>query len=368
MKNYMYLPISLLILLISCSPNNDQSKIVLNTSGYPDSTKIYLWKVETESSDSGYIINNNLVFSADVDEPTRFNIRTVFKTRAEFEIKYFWKENTLLTISAEKGNMKNAKFEGSVIQIQANGIDTIKNQLQQKNISLRQEYDNWDKDDKEGRLAIRKKGNEITQSIKDVEINYVKNNPDELLSAITLNQLKNYTIPKDKTQELYENLSLENKSTKYGMNVKNFLDTSHDLKVGDQAIKFQLPDLNGNLVGLDDFKGKYILLDFWGSNCGACRMGNPNILNNYKAYREKGFEIISISFDKNKESWANAVEKDSMIWTTVCDLKGTNGDVIMAYNAYLMPTYYLIDPNGVIIYKHLGPFQFDEILKDIFPN
>ena len=366
MKNYKFIPISLFILLISCNPNEEHSKIVLETTGFADSTKIYLVNTETVCTDSGYIINNNLVFNADVDEPTKFLIRPIFKTRADFRVKTFWKENKLLTIKAEKGKLDNAKIEGSVIQLQADAVDASKNHLKQINDSLLKAYRSWDKEDTEGRLAVRRKGKEIMQAITDVETNYVKNNPDELYSAITLKQLMSYTIPKAETKAIYENLSVEMKATKYGITIKKFLDLSRDLKIGDQAVDFQLPDLDGNLVGLKKFKGKYILLDFWGSGCGPCRMENPNLLRYYKAYREKGFEIISISFDKNRDDWANAVEKDSMIWTTVCDLRGSDGDVIMTYNAYLMPTYYLIDPNGVIIDKHLGGGQLDNMLNKIF--
>lgn len=367
MKNFKYFPISLLILLMSCNPNENNSKIVLETTGFADSTKIFLVNTETVRTDSGYIINNNLVFYADVDEPTKFFIKPVIRTRADIDVKYFWKENKLLTIKGEKGNLEYAKVEGSVIQIQADAVDASKNHLKQINDSLLSVYKSWDKEDTEGKSAIRKKGKEITQAITDVEINYVKNNPDELYSAITLKQLMTYTIPKEKTKALYENLSVEMQETKYGITIKKYLDLSLDLKIGDQAADFQLPDLDGNLVGLNDFKGKYILLDFWGSGCGPCRMENPNLLRYYKAYREKGFEIISISFDKNRDDWANAVEEDSMIWTTVCDLRGIDGDVMMTYNAYLMPTYFLIDPNGVIIEKFLGRGgPLDNKLKEIF--
>lgn len=213
---------------------------------------------------------------------------------------------------------------------------------------------------------MRAEGKEVTKAITDADVNYIKDNPDELFSVITLKRLMTYTIPKDKTRELYESLSVEMQSTKYGMAVKKFLDLSLDLKVGDRAVDFQLPDLDGNMVGLNDFQGKYILLDFWGSGCGPCRMENPNLLRYYKAYREKGFEIISISFDKSREAWAKAVEKDGMIWTTVCDLKGGDGDVIMTYNVYFMPTYFLINPEGIIIDKFLGAGQLDSRLEEIF--
>lgn len=368
MKNYICFPISLFIFLMSCSQNDNPSKIILQTTGFADSTKIYLYNSEKATQDSGYIVNNNLVFSVDVDEPTQFSIRPVIKTRADIDIKSFWKEDKQVTIRAEKGNLKNAIVEGSEIQKQVDIIEASKSHLKQPLDSIRTEYRSVPGEDTEKREALRTEGKEIEQLIIDVDVDYIKNNPDELFSVITLKQLMTYTIPKDKTKALYENLSVEMQSTKYGITVKKFLDLSLDLKIGDKAVDFQLPDLDGNLVGLNNFKDKYILLDFWSSGCGPCRLENPNLLRNYKAYREKGFEIISISLDKNREDWANAVKKDSMIWTTVSDLKGSDGEIPMTYNVYFMPTYYLIDPNGVIIDKFLGRGQLGEKLKVIFPN
>jgi len=368
MKNYIYFPISLFIFLMSCNQNDNQSKIILETTGFADSTKIYLSDLENETTDSGYIINNNLVFSVDIDEPTQFNIRPVIKTRADIDAKFFWKESKLLTIRAEKGKLKNASVEGSEIQLQADVVEANKTPLRQSNDSLMKVYRSLPKEDTEKIMAVRTKGKEITQAIKDVEINYVKDNPDELFSVITLKQLMSYKIPKDETRALYENLSAEMKSTKYGITIKKYLELSRELKIGDKAVDFQLPDLDGNLVGLNNFKGKYILLDFWGSGCGPCRLENPNLLRNYRTYRDKGFEIIGISYDKNRENWANAVKKDSMIWTTVSDLQGNDSEVIMTYKVYFFPTYFLIDPDGVIIDKFLGTGQLDEKMKETFPN
>ncbi len=370
MKKYLYFPILLFIILMSCNQNENHSKINIKLSGYADSTKIYLFNHETEKQDSGYIINNNLDFFVEVNEPTLFSIRTVFdyKKREEFENKLFWKEGNLLTIKAEKGNLKNAKIEGSVIQKQADIVESGKFRLQQINDSLVKEYRALPKEETEKRLALRAQGREITQALKDVETDYVKHNPDQLYSAFILKRLMTYEIPKDKTQELYENLSDKMKATKYGLSIKKYLDLSLDLEIGDKAPDFQLPDLDDNLIGLSKFEGKYILLDFWSSNCGPCILELPNMLENYQKYKEKGFEIISISFDRKKEDWSKAVKDYNMIWTSVSDLKGGDGDVIMTYKVYFMPTYFLLDPDGIIIDKFMGTGQLDEKLKQIFPN
>ncbi len=293
-------------------------------------------------------------------------LHPVMKTRADIDVRYVWKENRQLTIRAEKGNLKNALVEGSELQLEADLVKSEKDDLQRLNDSLLKAYRSLEDKKSEEGLALRARGIEITQAMSDVDINFIKNNPDELYSAITLKQLMTYTIPKDKTEALYGILSAEMQATRYGISIKKYLEISRDLKVGDKAVDFQLPDIDGNLVGLGDFQGKYILLDFMSSGCGPCRMENPNLLRNYKAYKDQGFEIISISFDKNREDWVNAVKKDSMIWTTVCDLKGRDGDVIMTYKVYFMPTYFLIDPEGMIIDKFKGSGQLDERLKEIF--
>lgn len=351
---------------MSCNHNDNSSLILLEITGYADSTKIYLVDTEQMTSDSGYIVNNHLVFDVDIDEPKKFIIRPVFKTRENYQVRNFWKENRQLTIRAEKGNLKNAMVEGSEIQIQADIVKASKGKLIQLNDSIYGVYKSLENNKSEEGLALRARGKEITEAIKDVDVNYIKDNPDKLYSAITLKQLMTYTIPITETEALYENLSAEMQSTKYGLAIKKYLDLSRDLQIGDKAIDFQLPDLDGNLVGLGDFHGKYVLLDFWGSGCGPCRMESPNLLRNYKEYRDKGFEIISISFDKNREDWANAVKKDSMIWNTVCDLNGGDGDVIMTYKVYFLPSYFLIDPDGVIIDTWKGTGQLDDRLSEIF--
>jgi peroxiredoxin len=367
MKNLLPILISLIIFLISCMPEDNKSEILLETTGYADSTKIYLVDTETTVDiDSGYIVNNRLVFNVEVVEPTRLMIRPVFKTREDFQVRYIWKEDRQLIVRAEEGNLKNAVVEGSVIQIQADLIKASKDKLNMQNDSLLRVYNSMEDRSSEEAKAIRAKGRSIVEEIADVDVNYIKDNPNNIYSAIILKQLMTYTIPKDETEALYENLSEEVKSTKYGISIKNYLELSRDLKAGDRAVDFKMPDINGEMVGLSDFLGKYILLDFWSSGCGPCRMESPNLLRNYNEYRDKGFEIISITFDRDRDAWEKAVKKDGMIWTTLFDHKGSDGDVIMTYKVYFMPTYFLIDPDGIIIDTWKGTGQLDGKLSDVF--
>ncbi len=366
MKKYTYLTILLFFFLVSCRQSDNHSKIILQTIGFSDSTLIYLDNSITRNTDTGYIIDNNLVFSAETDEPTRFTIRPIYKRGVDYDMKSFWKEDKKVTIKALTGKLKTAIVEGSEIQKQLDIINASKAPLKRLNDSLLAEYRKLSREETEKRLELRTQGKKIAKAISDVEVDYIKNNSNELYSVITLKNLMSYTISKTQTKELFENLSDKLKSTKYGLNIQKYLDLSTDFKIGDKAKDFQLPDLEGNLFGLSSFKGKYILLDFWSANCGPCIMEIPVLLENYKKYRDKGFEILSVSLDKKREDWENMVKNKGMIWITVGDLEGLDGDIPMTYSVYYMPTYYLINPDGIIIDKILGRGQLDEKIKKLF--
>ena len=368
MKNYIFLTILIFVFLISCEKANNRSKIILRTTDFSDSTKIYLANIEKEIADSGYIINNLLVFVVNTNELTHYCVYPVIKTREEIDYRFFWKENKRLTIIAKKGHLKEAKVQGSEIQKQADILDANKAQLRRKLDSVQNLYRSLPTEDTNYRMRIKTEGKNIEQALTEKDVTYIKNHPNELYSAITLENIMRFSLPKNRTKELYDNLNNNIQSSKYGLLVRNYLQLSGELNVGDKAIDFQLPDLNGKIISLNKFKGKYVLLDFWYSNCGPCRKANPNLLKNYRAYRDKGFEIIGISFDKNRELWESTIKKDSIAWITVSDLQGTGSDIALTYHINSFPTYYLIDPKGIIIEKIEDGSQLGEKLKVLFKN
>src|SRR5690606_27287514 len=123
------------------------------------------------------------------------------------------------------------------------------------------------------------------------------------------------------------------------------------IKLGSQAPDFQQPDVDGEPVKLSDFKGRYVLVDFWASWCGPCRAENPNLLEAYNNYKDKGLNILAVSLDDNKgrAAWLKAIEDDGMPWVQVADLKGWNNEAAVLYGVRAVPQNYLIDPSGTII-------------------
>lgn len=137
---------------------------------------------------------------------------------------------------------------------------------------------------------------------------------------------------------------------------------------GDPAPEIALTDPTGKTIQLSSLKGQIVLIDFWASWCGPCRMENPNVVNTYKKYKEKGFAIYSVSLDNNKQNWLNAIQKDGLTWPShVSDLKGWQSEGAAIYQVSAIPATFLIDKNGVIVAKNLRGAALEQKLAELLP-
>lgn len=154
--------------------------------------------------------------------------------------------------------------------------------------------------------------------------------------------------------------------TKSIVQLKQQLDEMRALSMGQIAPEIELPNPEGQTIKLSDLRGKYVMIDFWAAWCKPCREENPNVVQLYNEYNDKGFEVFGVSLDRTKEAWVEAIAEDGLTWTQVSDLKYFNSEAAELYQISAIPATYLIDPEGKIIGKDLRGPSLRAKLEEIF--
>ncbi|MBK8614795.1 MAG: TlpA family protein disulfide reductase [Flavobacteriales bacterium] len=141
---------------------------------------------------------------------------------------------------------------------------------------------------------------------------------------------------------------------------------SNLIPVGSEAPDFSQQDPNGRTIALSSLRGKVVLIDFWASWCKPCRMENPNVKRVYEKYHAKGFEIIGVSLDRDKNSWMGAIQQDGLPWLHVSDLQFWNNAAAQQYGISSIPFTVLVDKDGKVIDKNLRGPALEAKLAELF--
>lgn len=236
----------------------------------------------------------------------------------------------------------------------------------QKAMKLNMEAAQIEGDDEAGKEAFRQKAQAFEKEVMMTGLNFIKDHPKAHASLFLLmNELKS-RLEDEHFIQLFKGLDPEVKNSRLGKSVAaEIARMEQSSKTSGEAIDFQQKDPQGKLVKLSSFRGKYVLIDFWASWCGPCRMENPNVVAAYHQFKDKNFTILGVSLDKSRGDWLEAIQQDGLVWTQVSDLKGWGNEVAQLYGVRGIPQNFLIDPQGRIIASNLRGKALEQKLATI---
>lgn len=206
-------------------------------------------------------------------------------------------------------------------------------------------------------MDLSKRMGELQQDYLKASLNYIKNNPSQGFSAYLLLSLQP-ALPADSLRTLFETLDPQVRNTAYGRNLseqQSAFQAQKTIQEGAEAPDFTATDLDGKTFSLSDYRGQWVLVDFWGSWCGPCRQGNPSLVKLYAQYKGKGFEVIGLAVNDKEENLRAAIAKDGITWRNVDLSQDKNTPTLPTlYNLQGVPTKLLIDPEGRIEMIEIG--------------
>lgn len=274
--------------------------------------------------------------------------------------------------------------DNSEIEITGNGMHP--EEVKIKGSTVQDEYNKFRSEDKTfddqvrevirllNKATIAKNQEEVaalTQQYKGIDslrgnfiTDYVQQASHSPVAAFVMFS-NNYRFDLEELEKCFTGFSPEVQQTKYGKMLEERINILTQTSIGKTAPLFTMKDTLGRDIKLEEFRGQYVLIDFWASWCGPCRKENPNLVEAYAKYHEQGFEILGVSMDTDRSKWITAIHEDKLDWPQVSDLEGWANAAGKLYAVGSIPSSVLLDKDGIIVAKNLRGEELDRKLEEL---
>lgn len=333
------LAITTIALLASCQPTEKTGFVINGTITNGHEGYVYLWYLEAK--DSVLVENNAFEFTGTVPHVVEGSIST--NPDVASNSVYFGNEKVNISLAkdgtylfVESNESTTARLTDSVSNYIGAVFDTSANPNPLIFAHL------------EGLLKRYPDNQFVSEFVSDVIT-------ENLLS---IDQAKSLAALIDESAMVPEYLE----------SMQTFIKRMENLNVGDDFPDFELTTLDGKTVSTAAYRGSYLLVDFWASWCGPCRKAHPQYLRLHNEFNDQGFDILSVSIDRSKDSWKAAVEKDGLTWTNVHEENEFQSDLLKQLGVVFLPYNYLVDPDGKILLIEADPAEIAQALQNHADN